>query len=131
MTLGRGGYREGQNAILQTAGRSTAISFFDTANVYGGRFKLSNEIGGNGRRALTTPPIICYKELGGDAALYPDALQQSFIEEELAASAKRLGVEAIDFGSLHCVPREVLFCWVIFYLEWKTQTEGVIQAFWR
>ncbi|WP_339721224.1 aldo/keto reductase [Marinomonas primoryensis] len=113
------------NAILQTA-VDHGISFFDTADVYGGG--LSEQRIGQWRRALTTPPIIATK-VGRDAALYPDGYSKASLKKSLQASAKRLGVEAIDLAQLHCVPREVLFAGDILTWMEDLKQEGVIKHF--
>ncbi|MBJ7538136.1 aldo/keto reductase [Marinomonas transparens] len=113
------------SAILHTA-VDQGISFFDTADVYGGG--LSEQRIGQWRQSLSRQPIIATK-VGRDAALYPDAYNKAAIKKSLQASAKRLGVEVIDLAQLHCVPREVLFGGDIFAWMEDLKQEGIIKHF--
>jgi len=113
------------NAILQTA-IDHGINFFDTADVYGGG--ISEQRIGQWRQSLSQPPIIATK-VGRDAALYPDGYTKSSVKQSLQASAKRLGVEAIDLAQLHCVPREVLFDGDILAWMEDLKQEGIIKHF--
>ncbi|MGO3738453.1 MAG: aldo/keto reductase [Marinomonas foliarum] len=111
--------------ILQTA-TGEGIHFFDTADVYGGG--LSEERIGQWRKALSKPPIIATK-VGRNGELYPNGYSKVKVKQSLQASAKRLGVEAIDLAQLHCVPRDVLFSGDILAWMEDLKQEGVIKHF--
>lgn len=113
------------SAILQTAVDSS-INFFDTADVYGGG--VSEQRIGQWRQSLSQPPIIATK-VGRDAALYPNGYTKASVKQSLQASAKRLGVEAIDLAQLHCVPRDVLFAGDILAWMEDLKQEGIIKHF--
>lgn len=113
------------NAILQTAVDS-GINFFDTADVYGGG--VSEQRIGQWRQSLSQQPIIATK-VGRDAALYPNGYTKASVKQSLQASAKRLGVEAIDLAQLHCVPRDVLFAGDILAWMEDLKQEGIIKHF--
>ncbi|QUX95841.1 aldo/keto reductase [Marinomonas sp. CT5] len=113
------------NAILQTA-LDEGIHFFDTADVYGGG--LSEERIGRWRKTLTKQPIIATK-VGRNAELYPDGYSKASVKKSLQASARRLGVEAIDLAQLHCVPRDVLFSGDILAWMEDLKKEGIIKHF--
>lgn len=113
------------SAILQTAVDS-GINFFDTADVYGGG--VSEQRIGQWRQSLSQPPIIATK-VGRDAVLYPNGYTKASVKQSLQASAKRLGVEAIDLAQLHCVPRDVLFAGDILAWMEDLKQEGIIKHF--
>jgi len=112
-------------AILDSASEQ-GVTFFDTADVYGGG--LSESRIGSWRQKQSLPPLIATK-VGRNAQLYPNGYSKSAIRESLQASAKRLGVECIDLAQLHCVPSEVLFDGEILTWMEDLQQEGLIAQF--
>ncbi len=111
--------------ILQTAQRH-GVNFFDTADVYGGG--ISEQRIGQWRGELSEKPFIATK-VGRNPDLYPSEYSKASVRASLEASARRLGVEAIDLAQLHCVPREVLFAGDILAWMEDLQQEGLIRHF--
>lgn len=112
-------------AILDAAVDS-GVTFFDTADVYGGG--RSESLIGRYFKQAPTQAFVATK-LGRTQDLYPDKYTESGIRAAIEASQGRLGVEAIDLIQLHCVPTEVMRRGEIF--EWlrKCQKEGKIKSF--
>ncbi len=112
-------------AILGAAVNS-GVTFFDTADVYGGG-RSESLIG----RFLKQSPrdIFVATKLGRMPDLYPDKYTEQGIRKAVEASLGRLGVLALDLIQLHCVPAEVMRRGEIF--EWlrKLQEEGTIRSF--
>lgn len=111
--------------ILQT-GLDNGISFFDTADVYGGG--LSEERIGGWLKTLKHKPTIATK-VGRNPNLYPNGYTKAAMKESLQGSAKRLGVDAVDLAQLHCVPTEVLFDGDILAWMEDFKKEGLIKHF--
>ncbi|PYF84763.1 aryl-alcohol dehydrogenase-like predicted oxidoreductase [Marinomonas alcarazii] len=112
-------------AILQSA-VDEGIHFFDTADVYGGG--LSEQRIGQWRKTLSNQPIIATK-VGRNSELYPNGYSKAKVKESLQASAKRLGVEAVDLAQLHCVPRDILFSGDLLAWMEDFKQEGIIKHF--
>jgi len=112
-------------AILDSASEQ-GVTFFDTADVYGGG--LSESRIGSWLQKQSLPPLVATK-VGRNAQLYPNGYSKSAIRESLQASANRLGVECIDLAQLHCVPSEVLFDGEILTWMEDLQQEGLIAQF--
>ncbi|SMQ75783.1 Predicted oxidoreductase [Devosia lucknowensis] len=112
---------ETADAIL-THALSAGISFWDTADVYGGGLSESR-IGGHAKG----PNVVVATKLGRSAALYPNKYTKQAVRESLAASAKRLGVASLDLAQLHCVPPEVLREGAIFGWMDELQAEGLVK----
>ena len=111
--------------ILQAAVDS-GITFFDTADVYGGG--RSEELIG---RFLKDKPseIFVATKLGRTSALYPDGYSEATIRAATEDSLKRLGVESLDLTQLHCIPPAVLQQGDVFGWLRKLQQEGKIKRF--
>ena len=123
-TLGKSGYRvseiglgcwqlgndfgdlsdETASAVLAAAD-DCAITFWDTADVYGGG--LSETRIGRHRADRPGERIIATK-VGRDGSLYPDGYTKPTVRSCLEGSLRRLGVEVLDLVQLHCVPDDVL-----------------------
>lgn len=112
-------------AILESA-QGQGVSFFDTADVYGGG--LSESRIGEWLKQQAQAPLVATK-VGRNAELYPNGYTKAAIKESLQGSAKRLGVERIDLAQLHCVPTEVLFDGEILSWMEDLQKEGLIAQF--
>jgi len=95
---------ERATAVLAAADAS-AINFWDTADVYGGG--LSEQRLGDYTNAHPAARIIATK-VGRAGDLFPNQYTKAKVQANLAASAQRLGVEALDLAQLHCVPTDVL-----------------------
>ena len=112
-------------AILSAAA-DAGVSFFDTADVYGGG-RSETLIG----RFLkqTGHEIFVATKLGRTGGLYPDKYSEATVRAATEASLTRLGVDTLDLTQLHCVPTEILRRGEIF--EWlrKLRDEGKIRHF--
>ena len=113
-------------AILRESAQQ-GVTFFDTADVYGGG--RSESLIGTFLRQTTLPAFVATK-LGragepGGAANFTRAAVRAHTE----ASLTRLGVDALDLTQLHCIPGEVLDEGAVF--EWlrELKQEGKIKRF--
>ncbi len=107
-------------AILDAA-EAAGISFWDTADVYGGGLSESR-IGAHAK-----PGIRIATKVGRDSSLFPNAYSFEGIRESLLGSARRLGVQTLDLAQLHCVPTEVLREGAIFGWMDQLRAEGVVR----
>lgn len=112
---------ETADAILGHA-LNAGISFWDTADVYGGGLSESR-IGAHAKG----PNVTIATKLGRAAGLYPDGYSKQAVRDSLVGSAKRLGVDALDLAQLHCVPTEVLRDGAIFGWMDELKAEGVVR----
>ena len=111
--------------ILDAAAEA-GVTFFDTADVYGGG-RSEELIGAFLKDRHGSRPFVATK-LGRTGALYPDKYTATGLREATEASLKRLGVDALDLTQLHCVPTEVLRRGEIFGWLRDLQTAGKIKA---
>lgn len=111
--------------ILSTA-VDAGVSFFDTADVYGGG--RSESLIGSFLKEKKHDIFVATK-LGRTAELYPDHYTEATLRDATEASLKRLGTEILDLTQLHCVPTEIFLEGEVF--EWlrKLQQEGKIRHF--
>ncbi len=112
--------------ILDAAAEA-GVTFFDTADVYGGG--RSEELIGTFLKDRRGCNIFVATKLGRTGALYPDKYTAAGLRAATEASLKRLGVEALDLTQLHCVPPEVLRQGEIFGWLRDLRQEGKIKAF--
>ncbi len=117
---------ESARATLQAA-VDGGVTFFDTADVYGGG--VSEAIL---RRFLaeTRADVFVATKLGrrgdpGGPANYTPAVMRAHTEDSL----KRLGVERLDLTQLHCIPTEELRRGDVFETLRALQAEGKIARF--
>ena len=113
-------------AILHAAAES-GVTFFDTADVYGGG--RSESLIGNFLKQSSASAFVATKlgragDPGGLANYTRDA-----VRAHTEASLQRLGVETLDLTQLHCVPQSVLEDGEVF--EWlrELRQEGKIARF--
>ncbi|MEM9160197.1 MAG: aldo/keto reductase [Verrucomicrobiota bacterium] len=108
------------------ASLDAGVSFFDTADVYGGG-RSESIIGGFLKEARSEDLFIATKV--GRMGLYPDQYSEVAIREHVEACLKRLGVESLDLVQTHCVPTEVMRQGEIY--EWLKAlvVEGKIKRF--
>lgn len=95
---------ETANEILKTA-RSVEVSFWDTADVYGGG-QSESRIGA----FRDKKGVFVATKLGRNGEIFPNktGYNKKNIKESLAGSLKRLGVETLDLAQLHTIPTDVL-----------------------
>ncbi|MBC8138208.1 MAG: aldo/keto reductase [Fibrella sp.] len=117
---------ESAQATLQAA-VDGGVTFFDTADVYGGG--LSEEIIGR-FLAQSGADVFVATKLGrrgdpGGPANYTSAVMRAHTEDSL----RRLGVERLDLTQLHCIPTEELRRGDVFETLRTLQAEGKIARF--
>jgi aryl-alcohol dehydrogenase-like predicted oxidoreductase len=110
--------------ILQAANQAD-ISFWDTADVYGGGQSESRI--GRFISSCASPPVVASK-VGRDGALYPDGYSKAKVRKNIEGSAKRLGVDCIDLVQLHCVPPEILKAGDLLGWMEDFQQQGLIRS---
>ena len=112
-----------ERAFATLAAASAAgITFFDTADVYGGG--RSETLIGRYLAQSGATPVVATK-VGRSADLYPDGYEYAAIRDHLKASAERLGVDALDLVQLHCVPPAELRAGAIFDTMNRLVSEGL------
>ena len=108
--------------ILRTA-RSLDVNFWDTADVYGGG-QSESRIGA----FKDKKGVLVVTKLGrGPQFEGMKRYTKARVQESLAGSAKRLGVEALDLAQLHCIPIDVLRDGEIFTWLDDMQKDGLIR----
>ena len=112
-------------SILEAADH-TNITFWDTADVYGAG-QSESRIGAHIAKRPKDRVIVT--KVGRNPDLYPTGYTKAKMQDSLAASAKRLGVETIDLAQLHCVPTDVLLSGDLFAWLEDFQDDGLIQHF--
>lgn len=108
-------------AILEAANEA-GITFWDTADVYGGG--LSESRIGAHAKGLN---VKVATKLGRSGTLFPNKYTREGVRESLLGSARRLGVETLDLAQLHCVPTEVLRDGAIFGWMDELKAEGLVR----
>lgn len=89
------------NAILKAADHA-GVSFWDTADVYGGG--QSESFIGEFNRANPNANRVIATKAGRGAGLYPDGYSESALRASIEASRERLQVDTLDMLQLHCIP---------------------------
>lgn len=121
-----GAVDDGQAFNILKAAVDSGISFFDTADVYGGG--RSEELIGRFLKTTSSELFVATK-LGRAGALYPDGYTQASVRAATEDSLNRLGVEALDLTQLHCIPPAVLRRGEVFGWLRQLQQEGKIKRF--
>jgi len=111
--------------ILQAAADS-GVTFFDTADVYGGG--RSENLLGRFLKERKGPFFVATK-LGRGGNMYPDGYTRESVRAAVDASLGRLGVGWLDLIQLHCVPTQVLRDGRVFGWLEELKTEGKIRLF--
>ncbi len=107
-------------ATLQAA-QDAGITFFDTADVYGGG--LSEERVGaftNGKSGISV-----VTKVGRSDDLFPTDFEYETVKRHLQESCARLGVKALDLIQLHCIPPAILEKGDIFTTMDRLKDEGL------
>ncbi|WP_240230629.1 aldo/keto reductase [Devosia lacusdianchii] len=108
-------------AILDAA-NDAGVSFWDTADVYGGGLSESR-IGAHAKPA----GLKVATKVGRSGALFPDKFSKDGVRASLLGSAQRLGVASLNLAQLHCVPTEVLRDGAIFGWMDELRDEGLVR----
>ena len=113
-------------SILRGAADS-GVTFFDTADVYGGG--RSESVIGTFLKQTKESFFVATKLGRADDPGGPANYTREAVRAHTEASLKRLGVETLDLTQLHCVPTEVLEDGEVF--EWlrELKQEGKIARF--
>lgn len=111
---------------ILTAADETGISFWDTADVYGGG-KSESSIG-SWLTENQQPRQIATK-LGRDNALYPNNYSYDSMRKSIEDSLARLQVNSLDLVQLHCVPPVELKGEKIWTLLEDFRSEGLIKHY--
>lgn len=86
------------------AATAAGVTFFDTANVYGGG-RSEEQIGAY----LASGSVVnVATKLGRGGDYFPDGHTYENMRASLEGSCKNLGVDCVDLIQIHCVPSEVL-----------------------
>jgi aryl-alcohol dehydrogenase-like predicted oxidoreductase len=109
-------------AAILDAANAAGITFWDTADVYGGGLSESR-IGSHSKG----PAVKIATKLGRSGTLFPNKYTREGVRESLLGSARRLGVETLDLAQLHCVPTEVLRDGAIFGWMDELKAEGLVR----
>jgi aryl-alcohol dehydrogenase-like predicted oxidoreductase len=112
------------------AAADAGVDFFDTADVYGlgrsesliGRFLRERKAQHDKGHVFVATKLGRFPEPG-----WPRNFSLETMRAHSAASAKRLGVEALDLTQLHCVPTEQLRRGEVFESLRVLQKEGLIR----
>jgi len=115
---------ETAQTILTDAAR-LGVNFWDTADVYGAG-QSERCIGSCARKP---EGLVVATKVGRSPDLYPDKYSRKGVRDSLQASARRLGVEALDLAQLHCVPPQLLADGEIFTWLDDLKTEGLIRHY--
>ncbi len=108
--------------ILRTA-RSLGVSFWDTADVYGGGLSESRIGAFKDKKEV----FVATKLGRGPQFEGMSVFDKKRVRESLQGSIQRLGVEVLDLAQLHCVPTEVLKDGEIFIIMDDMQREGLLR----
>ena len=108
-----------QNAVEQ------GITFFDTADVYGGG--RSETLIGQYFKKSPTEVFIATK--AGRNEMYPDNYTSENLRASIEDSLSRLQVSSLDLIQLHCIPFEVMKQGEIWSWLETFQSEGLIKNF--
>ncbi|MEM8591487.1 MAG: aldo/keto reductase [Pseudomonadota bacterium] len=112
-------------AILEAA-LEAGVTFFDTADVYGGG--LSETMIGKFLASCGARPRVATK-FGRGAGVYPDGYTKDAMRAGVEGSLTRLGVDKLDLVQLHCIPTEELRKGDVFDWLRDLQAEGLIAHF--
>jgi aryl-alcohol dehydrogenase-like predicted oxidoreductase len=107
---------EQANSILAAADQA-GVSFWDTADVYGGG--QSEQFIGDFNRQHANADRVIVTKAGRTADLYPDGYSKDKLKACIENSRERLQVNAIDVVQLHCIPFAELKRGLVF--EWLEQ----------
>lgn len=113
--------------ILRTA-HERGVTFFDTADVYGGG--RSESLIGRFLKEHQPQNLFIATKLGrGSEPGWPENFSLPAMRAHTEASLKRLQIESLDLIQLHCVPTEELRRGEVFEHLRQLQQEGKIQRF--
>lgn len=97
-----GALPEGQAESVLQAASDNGVTFWDTADVYGGG--ESERIIGDFNQKHPDSERIIVTKAGRTPELYPDGYSRDRLKAAIEASRERLQVEQLDMVQLHCIP---------------------------
>jgi len=121
-----GPMRSKRSKAILAAADECGVTFWDTADVYGGGMsesRIEQYVHDN------HPDVIVATKVGRHGALFPDGYSKEKLRANIAGSAMRLGVETLDLVQLHCVPPELLKAGDILAWMEDFRSEGLIRSF--
>jgi len=121
-----GGLSDMRAHTILLAAMESGVTFFDTADVYGGG--KSEEIIGAFLKERKERPFVATK-IGRARSMYPDRYSLEGVQIGIEGSLKRLGVETIDLLQLHCIPMAILQQGDIFHWLQLVREQGKIREF--
>lgn len=116
---------ENTQEILQAAD-SHGITFWDTADVYGGG--KSEQAIGDWTQQYVKPRVLVSK-VGRDGSLYPDSYSADNVKRSIEGSLTRLQVDSLDLVQLHCVPPKELQQDTIWNILEDCRSQGLIKHY--
>ena len=113
-------------SVLQAASENS-VTFWDTADVYGGG--ESERIVGDFNQKHPDSDRIIVTKAGRTPELYPDGYSRDRLKAAIEASRERLQVEQLDMVQLHCIPINEIKRGNVF--EWLAEFKqaGLIRQF--
>ena len=102
------------------------ITFYDTADVYGGG-KSERHLGDT--LPTLAPEAVIATKYGRGEGTYPDGYSLSDLRDSVKRAQDRLKRDSLDLLQLHCIPHEVLKSGAIFDWLREVQQEGHIKYF--
>lgn len=115
--------REQANDIL-TAADTAGVTFWDTADVYGGG--LSEETVGKFNQKHINLNRVIVTKAGRTPNLYPSGYSRSNLRGAIDDSRKRLQTDRLDLVQLHCVPFDELKRGKVFDWLEEFKSDGLI-----
>ena len=113
-------------ANILKASYEEGVTFFDTADVYGGG--RSERIVGDFLKEIDDERVFVATKVGrGD--IYPDGYSKTAIRSRIEASLERLGVKALDLVQTHCAPTELMRSGEIYEWLQALVDEGLIRRY--
>jgi aryl-alcohol dehydrogenase-like predicted oxidoreductase len=109
--------------ILRRA-RSLDVSFWDTADVYGGG-QSESRIGD----FKDKKGVIVATKVGRNDTLFPNRYTRRNVKESIAGSLKRLALESLDLVQLHTIPTAVMADGEIFNIMDDLRDEGLMRHY--
>ena len=113
-------------SCLSTA-RSSGVTMFDTADIYGGG--RSERILGEFLAAQKEPVFVATKLGRAASPGWPRNFTAAAMRRHVEGSLSRLGVDSLDLLQLHCVPADVMAEGAVFDTLRELREQGLIRAF--
>lgn len=122
-----GALPEGRAEAILQAATEAGVSFWDTADVYGGG--ESERLIGEFNQAHPKAGRIIVTKAGRTPELYPDGYSRDTLKAAIDASRERLKLETLDLVQLHCIPFEKIKRGEVFKWLNEFRDEGLIRHY--